>query len=93
MPLGRKPKFTPSSLPYKRLKGSEADATEDQDFNPADLIPVQANTVKKQTISDIFLNKPSISRLLFEKNSYPFKNTEWVQEKEALKIGKKRENC
>jgi len=48
--------------------------------------------VKKQTISDSFLNKPSISRLFIEKGGYSFKNPEWVQEKEALKIGKKRDN-
>jgi hypothetical protein len=29
-----------SSFPYKRPKGDEADAKEDQDFNPADLMPV-----------------------------------------------------
>lgn len=40
MPPGRKPKLMPSSLAYKRPKGDEADATEDQDFNPADLMPV-----------------------------------------------------
>jgi len=91
MPPGRKPKLMPSSLPYKRLKVGEADAAEDQDFNPVNLIP--ANAAKKQTISDSFLNNPSINRLFIEKQSYSFKNPEWVQEKEALKIGKKRDNC